>query len=401
MKCPNVRVIYDRRKTSAKTGKAAVEVQVNFSRLSHKHITMGNATPATWQTVANSSAVKKKVAECQRIISAMQQLGEEVTLELFSKHYEAENAKEALRPKVMFNGFDQSQSFIDYVRDQVEGETVAKNTRAHKLCVIDSLIEFGKIKTLADVTPANLWDYDQWLRRTNDKEDYTIWHNYHMKVNKYTRQLKAAGMIPQDPYDSIGKLIPRGSNKERRPLSEKDLKKIVTAKLTGKLDKARDWFVFASFTGLSYCDIEAFDFNKHTELVGDTFFIDGSRIKTGCYFFTPILQPAMDVLKKNDYVLPHISNQKADEYLHLLEPLLGINKSITMHVGRHSFATLALSYHASIENLARMLGHRNIKTTQIYGKIHKKNVSDEVDRMKSAMKGNFIAPKKPKADRKG
>lgn len=53
------------------------------------------------------------------------------------------------------------------------------------------------------------------------------------------------------------------------------------------------------------------------------------------------------------------------------------------------------------ENLARMLRHRNIKTTQIYGKIHEKNVFDEVDRMKSAMKGNFIAPKKPKADRKG
>lgn len=126
----------------------------------------------------------------------MQQLGKEVTLELFSKHYEAESAKEALRPKVMFNGFDQSQSFIDYVRDYVEGETIAKNTRTQKLCVIDSLIEFGKIKTLVDVTPANLWDYDLWLRRTNDKEDYTIWYNYHMKVNKYSRQLKAAGMIP-------------------------------------------------------------------------------------------------------------------------------------------------------------------------------------------------------------
>lgn len=57
------------------------------------------------------------------------------------------------------------------------------------------------------------------------------------------------------------------------------------------------------------------------------------------------------------------------DYLHVIEAQLGFTKSLTFHVARHSFATLALAHDIPIENVARMLGHENIKTTQIYAKI--------------------------------
>lgn len=82
----------------------------------------------------------------------------------------------------------------------------------------------------------------------------------------------------------------------------------------------------------------------------------------------------MEILKKYNYQLPHISNQKANDNLHLIQDKLNINKPLTTHVARHSFATLCLSYDIPIENVARMMGHSNIKTTQVYARILKTTI---------------------------
>ena len=117
-----------------------------------------------------------------------------------------------------------------------------------------------------------------------------------------------------------------------------------------------------------------FDFETMTQELNGFTYIDGERVKTGNAFFTPILPPAMEVLKKYKYQLPHITNQKANDYLHLIEDRLKINKPLTTHVARHSFATLCLSYDIPIENVARMMGHSNIRTTQVYARILKKTI---------------------------
>ena len=82
----------------------------------------------------------------------------------------------------------------------------------------------------------------------------------------------------------------------------------------------------------------------------------------------------MEILKKYEYQLPRLSNQKLNDYLHVVGMMAELNKPMTTHVARHSFATLVLSYDIPIENLARMLGHANIKTTQVYGKILKTTI---------------------------
>lgn len=99
------------------------------------------------------------------------------------------------------------------------------------------------------------------------------------------------------------------------------------------------------------------------------YFIDGKRLKTKTDYFTPILAPAMAVLKKNDYKLLKISNQKANDHLHTIEEKLGITHPMTCHIARHTFATLCLNHGAGMENVSKMLGHTNIKTTQRYAKV--------------------------------
>jgi site-specific recombinase XerD len=93
----------------------------------------------------------------------------------------------------------------------------------------------------------------------------------------------------------------------------------------------------------------------------------------------------MEVLQRYNFQLPKLSNQKANDYLHLIESRLGINKSMTFHVARHSFATLSLSHDVPIEKVARMLGHTDIKTTQIYAKILKTTVEKHAFNLSNAI----------------
>lgn len=386
MKYPKVSIVFDRKKRFAKTGNGRLELVVELGRKTNKYITVAEATPKTWKAIAQSTEVMDKVHDCEKILDGMCILGEELTLENFNAHYGKSVVASEFRrkPKNEFNGFDQNMNFIDYMKQTLAAEDIAEGTRRHKQVVIDAVHEYGGLETLADITPANIMGFDSWLRQDGKRTDYTIHHNYHKKVHQYIRRLKMAGMIPNDPYPSLN--FPKGKNKERRPLSEEELKILRKAKLTGKLDKARDLFVFCAYTGMAYCDSQAFDFKTMTEKVGEMYFIDGTRIKTSGAFFTPILSPAMEVLKKYNYKLPHISNQKANDYLHLIQYGLGINKNMTTHIARHSFATLALSHDIPMDNVSRMLGHKNMATTQIYAKILKKTVErnskrlqDEID----------------------
>lgn len=219
--------------------------------------------------------------------------------------------------------------------------------------------------------------HDKWLH-DGTRTDVAI-YTYHKHIKKVVRQLAMADMIPSNPY---GVFRPkRGKSAERKPLTEPEMKEIRDIPLKGKMDKARDLFVFAAYTGLSYCDLMLFDFKEHAVKDGRFYYIDGKRIKTGSEYYTPILPPAMDVLVKWNYKLPRISNQKINDYLHLIQAMLGMRKNLTFHIGRHSFATLALTHKIPMEQLARMLGHKDLKVTQIYGKILTSTIKDSAEGM--------------------
>lgn len=197
----------------------------------------------------------------------------------------------------------------------------------------------GKIKSFEDLTPRKLKQWDEWLREDGTRSDTCI-YNYHKRIKPYIRSAYEKGIIEKDPYTMCH--FPRGKSKERRPLTEKELKMMRDAELPDKEAKVRDLFIFAAYTGLAFYDVMDFNFKTMTEQSGDMWFIDGSRLKTGTKFFTPILAPAMEVLQQYNYELPKISNQKANDYLHLIESRLGINKSITFHIASHSISSFTL-----------------------------------------------------------
>ena len=368
-------VIYDRKKVAAKRGKGKVEVRVYISRTERKYISLGDVAPDELENFVSSSKVLAIKKRCEQILAAMSVLDDKLSVEKFdSYYYETED-----NPFAKSKG---SVNFLLYMEQSIKQENIREGTRKHKICTLEAIRRFGQIKTTKDLTRENLVAFDQWLR--DGTRSAVAINNYHKNFRIYTKRLATENVIDVDPYD-LAK-FKRGKCKEREPLSETELKKLRTIKLEGKLDKVRDLFVFAAYTGLAYCDVQSFSFDTMTELQGTLYYIDGSRLKTGSKFFTPILKPAMEVLKKYDFKLPRISNQKANDYLHLIQAAMKLNKNLTFHIARHSFATLALAHDVPIENVARMLGHQNIRTTQIYAKVLKSTIERHAVNLQKAIR---------------
>jgi integrase len=144
-----------------------------------------------------------------------------------------------------------------------------------------------------------------------------------------------------------------------------------------QVDMARDLFIFQMYTGLAYIDTQRFDATQYREVDGKWKFI-GERVKTGVPYVSMLLPPVVEVLKKYDWHVPIMNNQKYNQLLKAIGMVIGIER-LHSHMGRHTFGTWMLSNGAKIENVSRMMGHTNITQTQRYAKVLAKDVYDDFD----------------------
>ena len=358
-------------------GHGYIEISIYLGAGQRKFVTIGSATAMEWLRINKSKELKKEVEKYEAVVKSMVDNGEEMTLANLDTHLQVlELITTKKKPAKQGEVNDLSESFVDYIREFMEDEGCSKATMKHKRVVLRSLEDFGRIQTFEDLTPSNIMAYDRWLHN-GQRTDVTI-SQYHKYVHYYINMLLMEERIPSDPYKKVR--IKKGESKIRQPLTEQELIKVRDAELErDKLDRVRDLFIFMAYTGLSYADTQTFDFKKMAvyDESEKMYYIDGRRMKTKTEFFTPILPPALAVLKKNDFRLMKISNQKANDHLHTIEEKLDIKHSMTCDIARHSFATLCLSHGVTMEGVSKMLGHTNIKTTQRYAKVLQMNIRQQ------------------------
>jgi len=142
------------------------------------------------------------------------------------------------------------------------------------------------------------------------------------------------------------------------------------------------YVTFYRFTGLAYIDVKQLTPNQICTSFDGKQWIMTHRQKTDTNVNVPLLNIPLAILKKyegklpNGQLLPILSNQKLNSYLKEIADLCGINKNITFHLARHTFATTTtLSKGVPIETVSKMLGHTNIKTTQIYARVVNEKIS--------------------------
>jgi site-specific recombinase XerD len=155
-----------------------------------------------------------------------------------------------------------------------------------------------------------------------------------------------------------------------------------------RLEQVRDVFAFCCYTGLSYVDVEKLTPKDIQTGLDGELWIMVDRTKTGNPSNIPILPKARALVTKykddpsllnKGKVLPVISNQRINAYLKEVATLCGIEKRLTFHSARHTFATtVTLSNGVPVETVSSMLGHKNFRTTQIYAKVVQEKISRDM-----------------------
>jgi site-specific recombinase XerD len=202
------------------------------------------------------------------------------------------------------------------------------------------------------------------------------------------------GWLKRDPFHAF-KMTKR--DVDREALTETELKKIRAKDFgSGRLSQVRDIFLFCCYAGLAYADVHKLRRTEIIEGMDGGKWITTTRKKTDSSSRIPILPVAQEIMDKYQHhpqceserrVLPVLSNQKMNSYLKEIADLTGIQKNITFHLARHTFATtITLTNGVPIESVSKMLGHRNIKTTQQYAKIVDKKVSDDMARLRDILR---------------
>lgn len=201
------------------------------------------------------------------------------------------------------------------------------------------------------------------------------------------------GIIHQNPFYNV-KISP--SIPARNYLTEAELNKLIEFKAEDPLNcYVRDLFVFSCFTGISFIDIMSLNFENIIK-ANDDIWISGHRQKSMVPYCIRLLDIPKAILVKylehsNRNIFQFISNNIVNKKLKKIIDDCHIDKNITFHCARHTFATLALTYGMPIESVSKILGHTNITTTQVYAKITNMKIGLDIDGLEKAIQGKFSA----------
>jgi site-specific recombinase XerD len=232
--------------------------------------------------------------------------------------------------------------------------------------------------------------YEFWLksvRNCNHNTSIKYISNFRKIVNRCIRN----GWLERDPFVGF-----KMTKKEVVPefLTEHEIKIIVKKKfVSDRLNEVRDVFIFCCYTGLAFVDVEKLKSSEIGIGIDGSKWIFTNRQKTETLSRIPLLPVAIDILEryKNHHgcvnsgkVLPVLSNQKYNDYLKEIASICGINKKFTTHTARHTFATtVTLSNGVPMESVSKMLGHKNLMTTQHYAKVLDKKLSEDMNILKN------------------
>lgn len=304
--------------------------------------------------------------------------------------------KDQVQPRGYVEIFD--QWLVEY--SKMVGITTSKRTLDKYILVRNRLQDYiasqlgVKDISLEEVTPKFLSNFDNYLR-----VEYNMANNHAMKIRQKLRTIyKVAidnGWVSKNPFSTVKIHF---DPVERDVLTKSELTALIqTDMIFDRLEKMRDVFVFACFTGLAHCDVAGLTKENIITDESGQVWLKTHRRKTSEVVDIPLLEIPQLIIKKyqgmkelNGKLLPTLTNSCSNLYLKEVAVRCGINKTLTFHMARHTFATtVTLSNGVPIESVAKMLGHRNIRTTQIYAKVIKDKLAEDMNNLATRICGDY------------
>jgi len=340
--------------------------------------------------------LKSNLYECHRYLLNS---GANITAETLRNAFNGKGE----RPRLLLEIFKAHNTNIEKLigKDYSKPTLTKYNTTLHHL---ESFLKWKyKISdiNLANLTYEFLSDFEFYL-----KTQLGIGHNTTAKYIKNTKKIVTDCLkkkwIKDDPFAEFQiKTI------ETDPTFLLDYELAVIESKEFKIERlsnVRDLFIFSCYTGLAFVDVCGLTPGHVAVGIDGEKWIFTGRQKSNVPSHIPLLPAALHIIAKykdnpvaisKGKLLPMISNQKMNGYLKEIADLCGINKNLTYHVARHTFATtVTLTNGVPIESVSKMLGHKKIQTTQHYARILDKKVSNDM----SALREKFTPKLTPIKD---
>ncbi len=306
--------------------------------------------------------------------------------------------------KSRFLGVRSSVGFLeifDYYLRTIEtniGKGYAYRTLKHYKVSRKKLAEFINSKLHRKDTPLTEVNYDflnkfdMYIKSEYNVHQNTAW-NYHKHLRRVLNLAISMDHLAKNPYYNYKVKLEQA---HREFLTRDELKKIESKKIELiRMSIVRDVFVFACYTGLSYADISKLNSGHIQKRDDGNKWIIINRTKTNTKCYIPLFPNTIEILNKyadfpqallKGRVLPVSTNQNLNSYLKELAEICGIQKNLTMHVARHTFATtVTLSNGVPIETVSKILGHSSLKVTQIYARVLENKISEDMNTLKGKL----------------
>ncbi|MBF0649277.1 site-specific integrase [Dysgonomonas sp. GY75] len=376
-----------------KNGHSTIMIRITFNKERVQFSSGLDVKPAIWDQKAEKVIGKKQFAN--QINNRLDM----IRTKLFTSYLEASNKGKGLSAQYLKNtflGIDNSRELmlVYQFKKQLKffktktGFRLDQKTLSRYELTLNIVIEFMRSELGTDdihIQKIDLYFIERFYFFIREK--YSCINN---TAIKYVQRLASIvsyackiGLIDKNPFLLFNYRLDKTSPIY---LNEDEINKIWRKKfLSKRLEQIRDYFVFSCFTGLSFIDMCSLKSDDIKVGPDKKLWIMILRQKTGLESNIPLLKIPLEIIKKyedentpNKNLFPIKSNQKTNEYLKEIADLCNIKKNVTFRVSRHSFATLAISNGVSIEAVSKMLGHTNVKTTQIYAQITSTKISKEM-----------------------
>lgn len=392
-------------KANAK-GQFPIYVRLTVNGIRTEFSTKKFIEPKRW--LSEACKMKGSTEEARSINSYLDLLKSKVLdiqMELIHKNQELniENFKELL-----FGSEEKQRMLVPIFQDhnnkikELVGKEYAPGTLERYTTSLKHTIEFLEWKykisdiEISKINHAFITDYEFYLRSVRNCSNNTA-IKYIKNFSKIVKICLANDWLDKNPFANYKAKV---KEVERVYLTEKEVQNIIEKDLKNdRLSLVRDIFLFSCFTGLAYIDVKNLT-KSHISLgIDGEKWIFTQRQKTESASKIPILPITQIIIDKyenhpqangNDRLLPILSNQKMNAYLKEIAGVCEIDKELTFHIARHTFATtVTLTNGVPIESVSKMLGHKNLSTTQHYAKVLDRKVSEDMKILKDKFLKNI------------
>ena len=405
-------------KTKIKSnGRVPVLARITINGKMSTFSTQVDVEPDSWDTKAGrtdgTSKEGKRVnavldqiyTSCQHTYYELQSQGKEITAERIKQKVTCTEEK---TPHTLQ---ELSDLFIHDYETLVLAQGYGKESLFRYHVVQNRVMDFTKKEygvkdiNLDQVDRRFLNKFYLWLRSEHNNANNTA-VKVMQKLASIFKMGRDNGWITGNPFAQLKLHL---DAVDRSYLSKEELERVYNKEFTSqRLEAVRDMFIFCCYTGLAYIDMKQLTYEEIVEKQDGKKWIVTHRQKTKTNVNVPLLDiPLMLIEKykgrgKDGHVFPVLSNQKMNDYIKEIIAICDIDKDITWHSARHTFATtVTLENGVPIESVSKMLGHTNIKTTQIYARITDQKIAGDMDNLAAKIGGQHTTPPEPSAMSKG